>query len=311
MRLKVFLVVALLAFALPAHAATLSFTNPPGTVGQTLSVSVLVSAASGESLNGVSARVNFPTDKLTLLSVSKAGSIITFWAEEPSFSNSAGTASLEGIVPNPGYSGQGGRVLTFVFQVKAPGTATLSFGNASVLANDGRGTNILSSASPRTLTLSPFIQTTPPKKDVPAAAVKPKPLAEPEVGATTSAATSAEPAVAHAPGIFYDTPPPSVVQLGRLLVFLLAAIGLLALLLAGYLTLSRVLAKRRKALNTPDVVHRSFSILKNDIAEQVAQVKREPRTPLSEDEIGFLDQFERDLADVERIVETKLKKEGP
>ncbi|HKN69064.1 MAG TPA: cohesin domain-containing protein, partial [Gemmatimonadaceae bacterium] len=137
--LLVLALVACASFAHAAHAATLSFTSASAQAGQTVSVSVIVAAEGGESLNGVSARVTYPTDKLTLLSLSKAGSVITFWAEEPSFSNAAGTASIEGIIPSPGYSGQGARVITLVFQAKAPGSATLSFQNASVLANDGRG----------------------------------------------------------------------------------------------------------------------------------------------------------------------------
>jgi hypothetical protein len=151
--IRLFFLTGFFLIASSAHAATLSLTSASGIVGQTVSVSVLVSA-DGQSLNGVSANVNFPPDKLSLLSLSKAGSIVTFWAEEPNFSNSTGTASLEGIVPNPGYSGQGGRVITLVFQVKAAGAAIISFSGASVLANDGRGTNILTSASSRTIGLA-------------------------------------------------------------------------------------------------------------------------------------------------------------
>lgn len=299
--------------ALPAYAATLSFTNPGGTVGQTLSVSVLVSAQNEESLNGVSTRVEFPTDKFTLLSLSKAGSVITFWAEEPSFSNSAGTASLEGIIPNPGYSGQGGRVITLVFQVKAPGTATLSFSGASVLANDGRGTNILTSAAPRTLSLSTSAQVppAPQKAAAPPSGEKTKPIPT-ETATSTEEFSSSTPdsdiIASGTKGIFYDPPPYLVIQVGRVLVLLLAGVGLIALLLAGYLALSRALINRRKALNAPNIVHRSFGLLKEDIATHLAHLKDEPSTPLTEDEIAFLDQFEKDLGEVEGIVEKKLKK---
>jgi nitrate reductase NapE component len=275
-----------------------------------VSVSVLVSAQGGESLNGISARVNFPTDKLTLLSISKAGSIVTFWAEEPSFSNSAGTASLEGIVPNPGYSGQGGRVITFVFQVKAPGTATLSFGSASVLANDGRGTNVLTSAGPRTLSLaSPVTPAVEPSVPV----SKPKPVPMPkteEVGqpditdetATTSA--SVEPALSEVPTISTGV----AREFSPFLILILAVIGLVALALAGAYGISRFLyGERMRRLAQGDVVHRSFGLLRKDLNAHLARLKRLPDSSLTKKEIDFIDQFEKDLADVESIVEKKLK----
>lgn len=144
----------LLCTAGEVQAASLSFSGASGTVGQTISVSILVSADSGESLNAVSAKVEYPTDKLRLLTLSKTGTLISFWTEEPNFSNASGVASLEGIIPNPGYSGQGGRVITLVFQAIAPGTSTLTFPSASILANDGKGSNILSSASSRSITIA-------------------------------------------------------------------------------------------------------------------------------------------------------------
>jgi hypothetical protein len=310
----------LLAF--PADAATLSFTNASGTVGQTLSVPVVVSAQGGESLNGVSTRVEFPADKLTLLSLSKTGSIITFWAEEPSFSNSAGTASLEGIIPNPGYSGQNGRVITLVFQVKAPGTATLSFSGASVLANDGRGTNILTSAPPRTLSLAPR-PVTAPQAPTSAAQTTPTPKSVRDGEAEAPAASSGTPTstegwaadtpdpdgtAAHTEGIFYESLPQPVLNAGRAVFFLLAGVGLVALMFAGYLTLSRMLRERRKRLDAPAVVRRSFGLLKGDIEEHLGLLRREPHTPLTDGEIAFLDQFEQDLKEVESLVEAKLRK---
>ncbi|MBP6860464.1 MAG: hypothetical protein KBC38_02810 [Candidatus Pacebacteria bacterium] len=146
--------VLILFFALTgsASAATLSVGSVSGTVGQTVSVPVTVSAGSGESLNAVSVNISFPTDKLSLTSISKASSIISLWAQEPVYSNVNGTAALEGIIPNPGYSGSSGRVALLTFTIKAAGSATVSFSSASVLANDGQGTNILRSSNPGTIT---------------------------------------------------------------------------------------------------------------------------------------------------------------
>jgi len=141
-------------FVPSVSAATLTLSsNTSATIGQTIQVPLLVSTEGSEVLNAVSAEVRFPAQLLTLQSISKTGSVMSFWAEEPSYSNSNGTASLQGIVPNPGWKGQGGTVITLAFKVKAAGAATISFSSASVLANDGLGTNILSKTYPKTLSL--------------------------------------------------------------------------------------------------------------------------------------------------------------
>lgn len=139
-------------FIQPAAAATLTLSGgDSATIGQTISVPLFVSTEGSEVLNAVSAEIRFPSSLLTLQSISKTGSVMSFWAEEPSYSNSNGTAVLQGIVPNPGWNGQRGTIVTFVFKVKASGSATISFSSASVLANDGLGTNILSKAYSKTL----------------------------------------------------------------------------------------------------------------------------------------------------------------
>lgn len=127
-----------------ASAATLSFSEPATSysVGQTFSVGVYA-GSSDQAMNAASGVISFPWDKLEVVSLSKTGSILSLWIQEPSFSNSAGTVSFEGVVPNPGYTGASGKILTITFKAKSVGTANLSFSSGSVLANDGTGTNIL------------------------------------------------------------------------------------------------------------------------------------------------------------------------
>lgn len=304
-------------FVAPAsvQAATLSFSGGSGVVGKTVSVSVLVTAEAGESLNGISSEVSYPTDKLSLLSISKAGSIITFWAEEPSFSNSAGSASIEGIVPNPGYSGQNGRVVTFVFQVRAPGTATLSFQNPSILANDGRGTDILSQAFSRTITLTaPTVEETP--VVVPTVPVKPTKPTPPATPATaTSTATSTHKADVPAtvtneqPTNALVIPIPQEKTLLRTVLYVLAIIGLAGLVVAGYLSLMRLIAaERRRRQTQADIIDRSFALLKKDLHAHMAKLRdTDEGKALTKKEIAFLASFEEDLTAVETIVHKKIK----
>jgi len=127
-----------------ARAASLYFYPSSGfySVGQNLSVGVYVSSPD-KAMNAASGVVNFSKENLQLVSLSKSGSIFSLWVQEPSFSNSEGTANFEGIVLNPGFTGNSGKILTLNFKVLKPGKANLSFYSGSVLANDGEGTNIL------------------------------------------------------------------------------------------------------------------------------------------------------------------------
>ncbi|PIY71246.1 hypothetical protein COY88_01350, partial [Candidatus Roizmanbacteria bacterium CG_4_10_14_0_8_um_filter_35_28] len=96
---------------------------------------------------------------------SKTGSIFILWVQEPSFLNSVGTINFEGIVLNPGFTGAAGKIITTNFKVKAAGVATLNFSSGSVLANDGKGTNILANMNSGTYTLKP-VTITPPAEEI-------------------------------------------------------------------------------------------------------------------------------------------------
>lgn len=137
-------------------AATFSFAPASGTytVGSVFSVGVYVGSAD-RAMNAASGIVSYPEDLLEVISLSKNQSQISLWVQEPSFSNSAGTVNFEGIVLNPGYTGAQGKVVTINFRVKAQGTAAVSFASGSVLANDGLGTEILTSKGGAQFTLAP------------------------------------------------------------------------------------------------------------------------------------------------------------
>ena len=113
-------------------------------IGDTFSVHVNIESV-GQAINAASGAISFPRDKLDVVSVSKQGSIFSLWPMEPSFSNSMGTVSFEGIMLNPGYIGVNGKILAITFRVRSVGQANVSFSSGSILANDGVGTNILNS----------------------------------------------------------------------------------------------------------------------------------------------------------------------
>ena len=137
-------------------AASLYFSPASGSynVGDTIRASVLVDAKS-TPINSVESNIIFPKDLLSVTSVSKSNSIFTFWVQEPTFSNADGVISLSGGLPTPGYGGSSGRVLDVFFRVKKAGTASVKFTSATVLANDGLGTNVLQDISQAVFTLNP------------------------------------------------------------------------------------------------------------------------------------------------------------
>jgi len=130
------------------QAATLYFSPASGAyeVGSLVTVNVYVSSAA-QSLNAASGVISFSTEKLETVSLSKAGSIFNLWVQEPAFSNTLGTVNFEGIVLNPGFVGSSGKVISVTFRIKAAGSTRIIFSSGSVLANDGKGTNILAEMS--------------------------------------------------------------------------------------------------------------------------------------------------------------------
>jgi hypothetical protein len=113
-------------------------------IGKTFSVR-LVAKSDATSFNLVEANLAFSNDTLQVTSLSKSGSIVQLWFTEPTFSNAQGTISASGGVPNPGYTGAG-RIITINFKARAAGDAWVKINSGQILANDGQGTDILSSS---------------------------------------------------------------------------------------------------------------------------------------------------------------------
>jgi hypothetical protein len=138
-------VVLLLLSATAVDAASLRITPDTGVyqVGGTFTARVQI-ATQGQAVNAAEGTIKFNPNELSVVSVTRSGSIFNLWVTEPTFSNSAGTINFSGGVPT-GYSGSVGNVLSVTFRVKNAGSPRVSFTDGSVLANDGRGTNILTS----------------------------------------------------------------------------------------------------------------------------------------------------------------------
>lgn len=126
-----------------AEAASFYLTPATGTykVGDTITAAVYAESIN-QAMNAVSGTISIPSDMFDILGVSSSGSVVNFWVQEP-VRQGAG-AAFEGVVLNPGYTGSAGKIATITMRAKKAGTGSLSFVSASILANDGKGTNLLS-----------------------------------------------------------------------------------------------------------------------------------------------------------------------
>lgn len=140
-------------YALPAAAATLQMSPATGvyTINSTFTARVTVSS-DGKSINAAEGELSFNPSELQVVSVNRVASVFNLWVTEPAFSNSAGTISFSGGSPT-GYTGNGGTVFTVTFKSLRAGTPRINFSTGSVLANDGKGTNVLTSMSGGTFTV--------------------------------------------------------------------------------------------------------------------------------------------------------------
>lgn len=131
-------------FVSTARAADLYFSPTVGSyqLNDNFVVNVLVHSR-GQAINAVSAEIYFPNDKLESVAFSKNESIFSFWLNEPTYVSQQGKISIDGIILNPGYNGTNGKIISLKFKVKKAGEAKIYFNNASVLANDGKATNVL------------------------------------------------------------------------------------------------------------------------------------------------------------------------
>lgn len=162
LKLRNFVGIALLSIVIFPHfisAATLSVipTVSSVSVGDTFKTTIVVNTQN-KAINNSEGTVQFPADMLQVVSLSKTGSIFSLWIEEPSYSNTAGTITYNGGVPNPGVIGADVNVITITFKAKKSGEALITLANAAVRENDGMGTDILTSKNSAVLTIKDTLQ---------------------------------------------------------------------------------------------------------------------------------------------------------
>ncbi len=299
-----------------ADAATLNVvpSNASMRSGETISVAVTVSSTD-QAMNAVDGVLKFPSDLLQVAVVSKAGSVIGLWVQEPSFSNSLGTVNFEGIALNPGYTGANGTVLTVTFRARKEGSAQLSIENASILANDGNGTSILSGVSGGMVTIgAPLPPTKPEIESVKKTHIK-----------STETIPSLEPQVVM-PAPVPITPPPSEQKVFversfdfmtfftgwgdiQSIVFAVLIIVFAILNILLFLQYLRLRKREGGSLDHAQIVaHRSFLILRDDIDTFAQELEEEAKKrELTTMEKKFIQEIRGDLTSAEKAIVKELR----
>ena len=124
-------------------------------------VKVLLVPGSGESVNAADGGIKFDPATLSVTNISKEGSKFSLWTADPEFSNSAGTISFSGGTPSA-FSTQA-TVLSITFKGKATGDTVVSFSSGSVLAADGKGTDVYSGGNEAIYSITEAVAPPPPK----------------------------------------------------------------------------------------------------------------------------------------------------
>jgi len=153
-----FLVISfgLISFLIPyttnAQSANLSLSPSSGsyTVGGSFVVKVLVNSG-GSSINAAEASLKYDQNTLSITNITKDGSPFVLWTVEPTFSNSSGTINFGGGSTSP--FSKTSTLINISFRALKTGNANVSFVSGSVLAADGKGTDILSNMSPANFTI--------------------------------------------------------------------------------------------------------------------------------------------------------------
>ena len=145
-----------------AASASLYLSPPSGSysVGDVFYINIKVNSG-GVNINAAEGTLVFNSEELQVITISKTNSIFNLWTTEPVSTGGNGSIVFGGGTPT-NFNGTAGNIINIAFKAKKNATAQVNFSSGSVLAADGRGTNILSSMNGGTFSLVPKIITTPP-----------------------------------------------------------------------------------------------------------------------------------------------------
>lgn len=298
---KTFLAIVAILVLFPSmtFAGALSVFPASGSFEEGKNYTVRVMASSPEqAINAVSGTLRFPVDKLRVVSLSKGESILTLWVQEPSFSNSSGSVSFEGVVPNPGFTGYQGNIVTITFKAIVQGSATVKFDSGSMLANDGAGTNVAQDLSGGVFTVT---DTAKPLETVtPEASVAP--VIETPVPVVTVTVETPE-----------ITPPvsPAFAENSAILIALLIAFIAIVGIILIYLRHGFLHYRKRILRDTRDAesyIHKEFDELREAVLKELLSLgKARTRKDLSDEQSTIIERINKHIGKIEKNIHRKVE----
>jgi hypothetical protein len=142
-----------------AHAASAAILYTMPEVQQvepndTLTLDVRLNSQN-DTVNALQARVLYDPSAMEVLEVSKAGSFLVLWTEEPKVDAKVGVVTFSGGTPNGSYV-VNGRLVTITFRSKQLGSTNVLFdaGTSGVYRNDGFGTKVALTVKPATVNVA-------------------------------------------------------------------------------------------------------------------------------------------------------------
>jgi len=227
-----------------------------------------------------------------------------------------------GGLPNPGFSGSNGQIISIVFVAKKAGTASVVMSDASVLANDGLGTDVLTVQGSAAIKISAAVKS----PIVPAASPSNVPSAS-EIASTTITATTTvivvpeetkkpETTVAPVPSpeasdkIVVETSKSVIYDLSFILTAILLALGLIFAVYTGWHRFFGL--KRRLDGEAEDAVsdiHKAISSFKDELEKQLKDLEKikENREFTKKEEKIFKD-LRANMDGIDDFIEKKIKK---
>lgn len=143
-KIIIFFIFSFLLFSCwPAQAAKLYFkTNKTKyKTGEIGTVTLYVNSEK-KITNAIAATMSFDPNLIDITKVISDKAIINYWAQSPMIDKAKGKVIFQGVVFNPAYKGTAGRIVSFNFKAKAPGSFHFHITGFTVLANDGKGSNL-------------------------------------------------------------------------------------------------------------------------------------------------------------------------
>ena len=284
-----------------SSAATLSFFTPSRTytVDSDIVLDILVSGA-GKSVNTVSGLVSFPTDLLSVSSISKNNSIVDSWIQEPSFSNTTGNINFESVLLPPGLIRNSDKLLTIKFKAKSAGIANINFISGSILTADGVSTDILSNSNSAIFRIYEVgqnepVMLAPTKENNGSEATETVSITQPDSNRRYSLNSADFPLITG----FYKIPP-------ILIILILLLIFLLCYICYKFFNIKNKLKK--EVCEAEDTLHKAFSVLKGSEQEQIEILeKTKPKCKLTGEKEKIKRQFKKDLKDAEKYVKKEIE----